>query len=153
GSGRVAVWVGVAGGSVLHRGFEVEGVVGAVVVVVVEVGVEVGVGADEVEAGGFVGVVFVAEGALQAFDAAVALGALWGDGDEFEAEGGAGAFEVATELAAVVDLDASDAVGPALEAFAEETLGVAAVGAGEEAGVRELAGRVDGAEVVARREG
>src|SRR5690606_6324920 len=83
----------------------------------------------------------------------VALGALWGDGDEFEAEGGAGAFEVAAELAAVVDLDASDAVGPALEAFAEETLGVAAVRAGEEAGVRELAGRVDGAEVVARREG
>jgi hypothetical protein len=94
--------------SVRHGGLEVEGVVGSVVVVVVEVGVEVGVGAGEVEMVGFVGVVFVAEGALQAFDAAVALGSLRGDGDEFEAQVGAGAFEGATELASVVDLDAAD---------------------------------------------
>src|SRR5690606_41432242 len=74
GSGRVSRWVGVPGGSVLHRGFEVEGGVGAVVVVVVEGGVEVGGGAGGVEAGGFVGVVLVTEGALQAFGAAAALG-------------------------------------------------------------------------------
>ena len=99
--------------------------------------------------GGFKGVVLVAEGALQAFDAAVALRAPWGDGDELEAERFAGSFEGATELAAVVDLDAADAVGPALEALDEEAFGVAAAGALEEACVRELAGGVDGAEVVA----
>jgi hypothetical protein len=78
---------------------------------------------------------------------------LRGDGDELDAELGAGAFEGATELAAVVDLDAADGVGPALKAFAKEAFGGAAGGATVEARVRELAFRVDGAEVVAGLEG
>lgn len=72
--------------SVLHGGLELEGVVGAVVVVVVEVGVEVGVGAGEVEAGGLVGVVLVAEGALQSFALRARLGVA-GCSSEFSLEG------------------------------------------------------------------
>jgi hypothetical protein len=90
--------MGVPGRSVLNGGLQVEGVVGSVVVVVVEVGGEVGVGACE-------------------------AGPLRGDGDEFDAELGEGAFKGATELAAVGDLVAADEFWPALEAFVDIAFG------------------------------
>ena len=79
-------------------------------------------------------------------------GAGW-DGDEGNVEGLAGGLPGALELAAVVDLDAADGVGPGVEQFVEERFGVAARGAGREARVDESAGGVDGGEVHAGASG
>lgn len=104
--------MGFRGVSVLHGGLEVEGVVGALVVVPVDVGVEVVVGLLEGEAWGFEGVVLVAEGALHASFVRVGFGGSGWDGDEGYVEGSAGAFERSLEFAAVVDLDALDGMRP-----------------------------------------
>ena len=139
--------VGFRGVSVLDGGLEVEGVVGALVVVPVDVRVEMRVGLFEREACGFMRVVFVAEGALHSFDVGIGFGGAGWNGDEGYVEGLACRFERAFEFAAIVNLNAANGVGPGIEQFMEERFRIAARGTAREACVHEPAGGIDGGEV------